>query len=834
MSKPLTLQEWLERLNKSLPGSLIVLLLVNFFIYRETVDGYFLADDFVHVAFLQQVFHGHPELLAKNFYSTWMQTEGTQFYRPFISLTLALDYILGGGLQPLAFHITNLLYQVLSSLGMYLLTAQILRRAHQPASFAPLLAGLLFAAHPLHVEVVSWIIARVDSVCCAFYLLAFFFFLRANDRSLAKESERRPNLNAWLGGVCFTTSLLSKEMAVTLPLSLSLCLLLFPDQADTACSGMFKRLAGALKATWPAWLILILYLVFRALALGSAGGYQGSIGEGLSSSTWARIFSLSSCQKVIFPLNAEIFVPLKRQIMPLLTTYVLILTLCLSRFVLYKSRAVPLRLLGFSILWFLIVMAPTIPVWNLTDSLQGARFIYLGTAPICLFLAALVTPRPAHPDQVQAMNKIGAVLNGAAVTISLALVVIFSDIAMKNNSAWARAGNELKSMRQAIESQIDRLPQPERMALLNIPHTYKGAHMLYNAATLSVLLEPPLSKKGIYERLDTFEPPLFGDDDLIRASRVRRLLSAETPYHFFYWDRNEWKLLPLSPVLMEKHVAIGQTGLMLETVDIDSRGNPAGSARLLGTAGSGTSPVCERLARDSVLLSPVLDVSACSADFLDICLSARRARGSSTNERVPVVVEWNSEPQLSFREPESFLFSLPGDGIERRIRLHVSEHKKWLKSSTIHRLGLWSPLAPGDVEVAVTAVELSSGDRSIPVLLPDPISFPEDQSGVARTSASEGTFSYDASKVDNAHSILFEISQRDAWFEHYSNTFKDKEPSSKAMQSWRSNELKNLKATFKLNKPESSGFFELRLAALDKTGRVAGYFSEPIMFQIGR
>src|SRR5579883_2817760 len=85
MSKPLTLQEWLERLNKSLPGSLIVLLLVNFFIYRETVDGYFLADDFVHVAFLQQVFHGHPELLAKNFYSTWMQTEGTQFYRPFIS-----------------------------------------------------------------------------------------------------------------------------------------------------------------------------------------------------------------------------------------------------------------------------------------------------------------------------------------------------------------------------------------------------------------------------------------------------------------------------------------------------------------------------------------------------------------------------------------------------------------------------------------------------------------------------------------------------------------------------------------------------------------------------
>ncbi len=897
-TRPLSLFEWLTWLNRFPRVAILLLVVVNLVTHGHTLDGYFLADDFVHVAWLKEVFNGHFELVLKNFYSTWLQTEGTNFYRPFISVTLVIDrFLFGGG--AFGYHLTNLFYQCVSTVGLYLVGRELVylfsdeqnekaddkrtlgARNLYALTYLPLMSALLFAVHPLHSEVVSWIIARVDSVCCAFYLLAMWLFLKAR-RITDVKSQRVCKLASL---ITFITSLISKEMAVTLPPALILLMVLFPKHTQTFSWGsLFKSLKDSFVATWHMWLILIVYLVFRAVALGNlTGGYQGSIGEGLSASTFERIFSMTSAQRVFFPLNAEVFVPLKRAARPLLMIYSAGLLLFLVRFALARTRLLQLRILAFAALWFFLVMLPTIPVWNLTETLQGSRFIYMGTAPLCLFLAALFSPiwnsldlnvrtdikqsdpLIKHPISSSVPSRI-VVLGGLSSVIALALVGYYSFIVYGNNTAWVHAGRELKALRDALDTKVKELPDTDRLALLNLPHRYKGAHMLYNAATLSVLLAPPLNERDIVTRVATFEPVLFGDDDLVRISRIRPMIAPGNHNQFVVWKREEKKLdaIELEPGIQEfKMDSVCQA---LTPTDIDARGNavqsdrthetnsngkpsqPAGTSIKGEAAPSGSERTAETAGHliypGNRLMPPVMDVDPAGVDFLDVCVSAKfknagTAGGGSTvapaapnQQTTPLVVDWNSSSSGRYNAAQGLVTTVPLDGKMYRMRIHVSQHKKWLTRGKIHRLGILAP-AP-DAEVTVYGIALLNGKGAVANLVPSGKHFTEDETGVIRAGGKLGHFSYDVNNINGATSVVFEVSKPNAWFEHYTNSYRDAARCEKALKSWTSPVLNAVDQPLELRKLSGPGFYELRLAALGSNGEIVGYFSDPIMFQLGQ
>jgi hypothetical protein len=122
-------------------------------------------------------------------------------------------------------------------------------------------------------------------------------------------------------------------------------------------------------------------------------------------------------------------------------------------------------------------------------------------------------------------------LRSLARTFSLALCAIlvfsFARITAQNNLVWVQAQRELKQFRKALEETVLKTPD-KKIALLNIPQSLKGAHMLYNAATMSVMLSPPLSQGDVGKQIPTFEPALFGDAELIKAGRVREMLKDKT------------------------------------------------------------------------------------------------------------------------------------------------------------------------------------------------------------------------------------------------------------------------------------------------------------------
>jgi protein O-mannosyl-transferase len=131
-------------------------------------------------------------------------------YVPLAILSFSIEYHFFG-LNPLPFHIINLVIHLLCSLLVF----RLLLLLRLKKLFA-VLGALLFSLHPMHVESVAWITERKDLLFAFFYLsslIAYVFYIR--------DTGRKKGMFI-LSIVLFTASLFSKIQAVALPLSLFL------------------------------------------------------------------------------------------------------------------------------------------------------------------------------------------------------------------------------------------------------------------------------------------------------------------------------------------------------------------------------------------------------------------------------------------------------------------------------------------------------------------------------------------------------------------------------------------------------------------------------------
>jgi protein O-mannosyl-transferase len=102
-------------------------------------------------------------------FSSDLHGSGESFYRPIFWLSLAIDEKLWG-LNPVAFHLTNVLLHWMSGLFLFLL----LRRLHIP-SLTSALTSLLWLSLPINCEAVAWISGRPYCLAACFLLLGMLF-----------------------------------------------------------------------------------------------------------------------------------------------------------------------------------------------------------------------------------------------------------------------------------------------------------------------------------------------------------------------------------------------------------------------------------------------------------------------------------------------------------------------------------------------------------------------------------------------------------------------------------------------------------------------------------
>ena len=200
---------------RKLPAALLPagVFLVTCAAFWPTLQGDFTWDDDVNlVANLR--FRGFETSQIRWMFSNTLMGH----YMPFTWLTFALDHVIGR-MDPWGYHLTSLLLHAANAVIVYLVARRLLTVALGTAVDSRTgagLAALLFALHPQRVESVAWISDRATLLCATFYLLAVLAYLRA-----AGSAAGRPR-TGWLGAslVAFAAALLSKGMAMTLPITL--------------------------------------------------------------------------------------------------------------------------------------------------------------------------------------------------------------------------------------------------------------------------------------------------------------------------------------------------------------------------------------------------------------------------------------------------------------------------------------------------------------------------------------------------------------------------------------------------------------------------------------
>src|SRR5690349_15648521 len=108
---------------------------------------------------------------------TWFTTPLLGMYSPLVYLSFALDYAVGG-FDTTAYHATNLALHLIN-VG---LVAVIVRRLTGHAASGVVVA-LLFGVHPVNVAGVAPISVRSSLLYSAFYLGAYWAYLRYARRS---------------------------------------------------------------------------------------------------------------------------------------------------------------------------------------------------------------------------------------------------------------------------------------------------------------------------------------------------------------------------------------------------------------------------------------------------------------------------------------------------------------------------------------------------------------------------------------------------------------------------------------------------------------------------
>jgi len=367
-------------------------------------------------------------------------------YHPFTIMSLALEYRFFKR-DPFFYHLTNLILHLCNSLLVLWFFCLL-----TPRIGVALLAALLFGIHPLHVEAVAWISGRKELLYAFFYLASLICY--------CYYARRRRAASYYLCLSFFLLALLSKAMAVTLPLVLLLIDYVFERQD--------KRRAFIEKIPF-----IVLSLVCGVIAF--IGQY--SFGAVREERTLVLIhkFLLASyalmfyVYKTFIPLRLSCFYPYYGIAHDPLFFFSLIsfcAALVLSALVIISGRYT--KKIIFGALFFLVTLLPALQFVRVSGAIVADRYAYMPTIGLYYIIGVFVF-------WVHGTNRVTRVAKGifsaCVITALLGLcfltwqkcgiwkdsVTLWSD-ALKNTSSNAKAYNNLCQAYIAAGRSKDALP----------------------------------------------------------------------------------------------------------------------------------------------------------------------------------------------------------------------------------------------------------------------------------------------------------------------------------------------------------------------------------------
>lgn len=379
--------------------NIIVLILLSSFPYLNTLKGEFVSDDTVIVLGNENV-KGKTTLYDIFLNKNAMPLSG-EIYRPIRDISYRLEWLIGGK-NPAIFHATNILLHVVTTLAAFWFLRLLIK--DDAVSF---LAASIFAVHPIHTESVSWIKGRDDLFFTFFYMLSFIMFLKYED------ADDRKRLYLLSSASLFILSLFSKEMAVTLPISIVLY------------QAIFKRFK--FYALLPFFIIAVMYMGLRTYVLGQVAQqeYWGggilptmlTMMKGVVQYVRLSFFPINQCADYYsFPISTGVDLAV---IFSLSVLSALVISLLVQRS----------KVILFGGLFFFLALLPVsniIPI----KILIAERFLYLPSLGFCVLLAVVVDKISPRPD-------IFRVFGGIIVSMLLLLTIQRNHVWLDEFSLWS-------------------------------------------------------------------------------------------------------------------------------------------------------------------------------------------------------------------------------------------------------------------------------------------------------------------------------------------------------------------------------------------------------------
>lgn len=360
----------------------LITALLAFLLYLPTTAYEFTFDDSVLVARNEAV--QEPGQWRSIFLSDYWPGSASALYRPLTILSFALERLIHGS-GPAGFHWTNVLLHSGVSVLVYLLAVTMLG-----PGWPALLAGCLFAAHPLHTEVVCGIAGRAELLSSLGALGALWIWLSRPARSRL--------VPMCLACSLFLLGLGSKENVMVLP-----ALILLWEMARGGGRTPLRR--GAALAVSPGfWALLVVAGAFLVVRMGVLGGWSSSLDAAAPfvenplahESAPIRVLNAVANQTrgltlhaFPYPLIADYsYKTLPQRSSWLSPSFVLMVGFVAAVLALWFCRSRHARMAAFSLSWYLTAILPAGNMLFPIGTIFGERLYYFPSAGLSLAVGA--------------------------------------------------------------------------------------------------------------------------------------------------------------------------------------------------------------------------------------------------------------------------------------------------------------------------------------------------------------------------------------------------------------------------------------------------------------
>lgn len=188
----------------------IAIFIFSFLLYVNTYHHGWVLDDYGSFKlniYVTKGVDGYKDILTKTYrHGSGFYTDN--LYRPFSQLMFATEWQISPD-NPGFYHLVSVLFYALACVLLFALLRKMFARQHL---IVPLLITVLYAAHPMHTEVVANIKGRDDIMSLFFLILTMIFTLRFVDNR-GKFSRFISIIVLFLS---FLVAFFSKENAITM------------------------------------------------------------------------------------------------------------------------------------------------------------------------------------------------------------------------------------------------------------------------------------------------------------------------------------------------------------------------------------------------------------------------------------------------------------------------------------------------------------------------------------------------------------------------------------------------------------------------------------------